>query len=446
MNMHDFDGKVRKALENLEIPYDENSWTVFENRLDKGIAGDQAFDEIISARLNAVQDRFDPGSWNILEQKIKDRRIIRRNIRLTRLAEAAILLLLLLSFDQWLGDLNSGKPDQKRREPVASSLKGMKNENKTQNHSGSETPLKADQEIFVPAYYLIPGGNFSEINEDSLFKTIPYFQEPIAASGLNEGFPENVQFQSIPELAGLVPVFLADPLPSPNYPIPASRAISPRTPKGFYAFIQVSDDWSRVYSTSSTRPVQGYSFGAGVGVKKGRMALETGIGYARRHYQPQRVVTILSGDWTKGYYGAIQTEVDADIVTIPARVLYRVGRVGLVSIHACAGATANIALQRDQHYRTVFYPGSTPDPGSNTKPQVPAISRAGSRGVAEGGNLKSNFYATADLGVRVSHPVSRRMAAFVEPSYHHTIYGNGLGASPSRIHTVGVTMGLTAKL
>ena len=154
---------------------------------------------------------------------------------------------------------------------------------------------------------------------------------------------------------------------------------------------------------------------------------------------------IYGGNVSGGYYGSYASEVSADMVSIPVKITRRVARISKVSFQAVAGFTANIALEKAYHYRTVFFPGLSPSsqpPGADQQPQL----RQKGKGLLESGQLNGNVYASADAGVRVEVPISDNLTLYAEPTYRQAITRKGVGPKKASINSVCLQIGVLAGL
>ncbi|MEO6759616.1 MAG: hypothetical protein ABIO24_09195, partial [Saprospiraceae bacterium] len=187
----------------------------------------------------------------------------------------------------------------------------------------------------------------------------------------------------------------------------------------------------------------GYGGGLLVGYRPGKWGVEAGLAFSQKQYTPHKQVEIYGGSLNQGYYGSYADRVDADIVSVPVKVTRRVARFGKTSVHAEAGMTASVAIDKTYRYKKTYYPGTQPSGQPTlTKPTL----RQDGQGVLEGGQFADNGYVTADLGFRIEHSVGKRLVAFVEPTYQFNVSGQGIGPKPAKINTIGIHAGVMASL
>ncbi len=155
------DGQIKQALENLQAKYDGLSWEAFEQRLDQGDSdvdasgdgvGSVSFDEVVSGKLDRIevpiaagdwslmekmieadetaevleneavvdnllterlehfQVAYQPNHWQMMANRLEEEFFLRYHILRCKLAEATIVLLMLLTIARFLPVLNETAP------------------------------------------------------------------------------------------------------------------------------------------------------------------------------------------------------------------------------------------------------------------------------------------------------------------------------------------------
>jgi hypothetical protein len=222
------------------------------------------------------------------------------------------------------------------------------------------------------------------------------------------------------------------------------RAKTPKQTR-FYAATFANFDQNYIRSEDYASTANGYGGGMAVGYRIGKWGVEAGLSYNRKQYQPKKEIEIYDGNTVNGFYGSFAKNVDADMVSVPVKVTRRVARFGQMTAHATAGLTTNIALDKSYQYGSTFYPGQAPPSPNPVANQQPTLRKNG-KGLLEKGSLNGNVYASADVGLRLEHPVGRHFAAFVEPTYRHALGKNGVGPQPTKINTFSVQAGVLTTL
>jgi len=451
MDLQKFDSTLKSALENLEVPFDPNTWAALENRLDALPAPD-ALDKALRPALERLGTAYDAGSWSSLSSRMDGIARVRR-MRMIKLAEAAIFLLLLLNLKGFFGVVESvTKPVPVRKEvpgPMANTHSSKeKKTNPTSAISDSSTSAVNNQSVASQVFAFVKNLTASLIPalENSDTNTPANTPQPIAAnpsvldpahfyshSGLVK-FPVGPVLPARPTQQVL---FASNQISIPGIEIPKHVKTSP-----FYVASYGSFDKNYYQESSYSNQKSGHGGGLAIGYRKGKWGVETGIAYARKSYQPKRVNEEYQNDPFNGIAFFYTTDVNAEVFSVPVKATRQIAKVGKTTAHAVAGLTAHFAANKRYGYKTVHYPPPMPlgpDPGSS----IAAFPDG--KGVFENGGLTHNAYATADLGLRVEQPLGKRYIAFVEPIYRQSL-GGGVGPKASRLSTFSFQAGVMASL
>lgn len=455
MKEKDFDTLLRDQLNRLEEPYTPSAWAAFEQRLNSSLLEESpaAVDEVDKAvyhKLQQLEAPYQPAHWNMLAQKMEQIRRLRIRIWVSKTVELVVFFLLISHFQNNVAPYNPAPaPKLKYNGPVA----GLNHETapsaRSSHHSTGAAPslsaARGGQETSAAVASLLPEELLPI--QDALPLMLP------DQAGNADAAPITQQVLA----AAMGPLALLSTLQlpfdwsagRPELPDNAriSHGVKPRAHR-FYFASYVGSDRNRVAVDDQNERFPGYNAGMAIGYRKGKWGVEAGIAYARRQYVPGKKVEIYGGNLTNGYLGSYLTEVDADLVSVPVHVSRKVAGFGKTSVRAVAGATANMAVQKSYRYETVHYPGSAPPStqGGNALSAQPQLQQVG-RGVFENGRLNDNFYASADLGLRVEQQVNDRFTVFIEPVYRHSLSSSqGLGPRPARINTMSIQAGVMAGL
>lgn len=452
MKEKDFDTRLKDRLDHLEEPYDPASWAAMEQRLNAPFVEEDPapvdlVDKAVYHKLQQIEVPYQPAHWNLLANRLYDLRRLRMRLWVSKAAEAAIFLLLLVNLNGTWGDQKPvpAAPAKPRfNGPVAA----------------VRTPASHTHSSAAAA--MVPGGQLglaADGNALSLVESLQNAQLPTMGSLTQPGdAPVNpasavsggVVAASFGPLALLSSnIFSFDWLHAqpalPSSSRIASAALKPHAQRFYFASF-VGTDQNRVFVDGQTRQFRGFNTGFTLGYRQGKWGLEAGLAYAQKQYEPKKKVEIYAGNVTSGYVGSYLANVDADLISIPVKVTRRIGKVGKTSVHAVAGVTTNIAAQKSYHYKTVQFPGSAPSSqGPNTIAAQPQLRQTG-RGVFENGNLTDNIYASADVGLRLERPIAGRWTVFVEPTYRQSLSSKGLGPRPAKINTFSLQAGVMAGL
>ena len=489
-NLSSFDARLKSALENLEVPYEPATWTALEQRLPSAPAvPPDAVDKAVFKTLNNLEAAYQPNHWELLAQRMVEQTRLRRRLWASKLAEAAVFLLLLANLEGFLGD---GTPQQPRpasaplpNKPIAA--KSAKKSNAAP-HTAAQTPdaaifespanpltavseegtdTRAAKEAFgallsPPATNTLTESASGAVEAGGLATLFsqPYSDIADAKRGRKDGVQGAAEQPSAGTAQQVVFAFLptrqvavssALSIDKKYFPAANSPVLTPEKAarqSHFYVASFASLDHNRTQVAGLTPlTTPGYGGGFAVGYRKGKKwGVEAGLAYSRKNFRPRKEVEIVSGNINKGYYGSFIRDVDADMVTVPVKATRQLARMGKLTVQAVVALTTNIAAEKSYQRKSVYYPGFQQEPGGGTGPvQAPAIAHE-VNGVLEGGPWKGNVYAAVGAGLRLEHPVGKRYAVFVETAYHRAVTKGGIGPKPSQINTLALQTGVMAGL
>ena len=452
-----FDKKIKAALDHIEAPYDAGSWAMLEQRLNAPFAEEhpapvEAVDKAVLRTLERLEAPYQSAHWDMLAGRMTQIARLRRKIWVAKLSEAAIFLLLLTNLEGFFGAGTSTprqpatpKPPATNRlqaeaTPTPRVRPGVSSGSSStfENNAWNEEANWAD---FSP-FMLQDAGNqdFEEI-------IVPY-QYVQNDANLSENLlePASVNWASLASLTSL-PTLPGQPAKRVNVSPYAGSPVHVKAPKQhrFYAATFANFDKNYVRSEDYSHTSNGYGGGMAIGYRIGKWGVEAGLSYNRKQYQPKKEIEVYGGSTVNGFYASFAKSVDADIVSVPVKVTRRIAQFGPMSAHAVAGVTTHIALDKSYQYGSTFYPGQGPPSSAADPDQQPQLRKTG-KGVLENGSIKGNVYASADAGIRLEYPVSRRLVAFVEPAYRHAIGNKGVGPKPAKINTFSLQAGVLATL
>ena len=456
MDLKKFDSTLKSALDNIEVPFDPSTWAALENRLDALPAPD-AVDKALRPTLERMETSFDAGSWSALASRMDGIARVRR-LRMTKAAELAIFLLLLLNLKGFFGVVESvTNPAPVKKEapgPVAKAKSSkLKKQvpgaplNDSTTGTGTQTSFSEQVVAFVHniAASLISNPEGEVIDTEANTPQVVAAQTNILDS---KSFYTQTGLMKFP-VSSMLPALPAEPVlfAGTTVEIPGITGLDIPKIAGksrFYAASFGSFDKNHVQQSEYANKTNGYGAGLAVGYRKGKWGVESGVSYSGKNYKPKRVNEEYENDPFNGISFFYTDKVEAEVFSVPVKVTRRIAKMGKTSAHAVAGVTANFATSKRYGYSTVHYPPPIPIPNPN--PNTPSIvSFPAGNGVLENGGLANNAYATADLGLRVEQSLGKRYVAFIEPIYKKSL-GGGLGPTASRLNTFSIQAGVMASL
>lgn len=457
MDLNKFDKLFKSSLENLEEPFDSSSWSAMENRLNANFSEEhpapvESVDLAVKRALDRLEVPYQMSDWQILSDRLNHIAITRR-IRITKIAEAVIFLLLLINVEGFLGGFKEVvKPAPTK--PRVSVPMAQNGQNRHAKHNNSvlkagipdnQSSSLGDQMAALVAETF--SSNQEAPNDVNLSEISPV-AVPVSGSILDGRNFYNTsgvtRFDLLSPVPSRHPVLMAN-LNLPVLPAEAAAIIS-RKKSGMYAASYVSYAHNQIVSGNYHTSQNAAGVGMKIGIRKGNWGVESGLAYSNTRYTPKRVEKIYAGSPIDGFLASYVQQADGDVFVIPVKVTRKIVRAGNASLHAVAGVSANIVAEKSYQYRRVIYPPVNPSGGgTGVDPTQYAIPNKKQDGVLEGGSLGTNTYVTADLGVRLEAPVGKRYVAFIEPSYRRALNG-GFGPEREKIHSFTIQAGVMASL
>lgn len=456
MDLNNFDKQLKSSLENLEAPFDGGSWSALESKLNAAFSEEQpASVEPVDLAVKRVFERmeapYQAAHWNLLSTRL-DRLMLVRRVRQSKIAEAAIFLLLLINIEGFLGGIGEViKPkapiQPAANVPMASTKQPSKSKKNQHANSTAEAPASPAAVLAQDVVNFIASalGNSAAENPDMVAPEMP--AQGVAGSFLDtKNFYTQsgiTQFQAVQKL----PQVKNQPMAwNPAFPeintVPTKKH---HNGSGIYLGSFAALDQNMASANGYSTRQNGYGGGLKVGRRLGKWGVETGVAYQSITYTPKKDVQLYTGNPIDGFYGSFNSQVDADVLTIPVKVTRRLAQARKTSVHATAGLTASVATQKRFSKQSVFYPPSSPSGGNQPDPGLNPIPGKRNDGAFEGGALAGNSFVSAELGLRVERSMGKRYTAFVEPSYRHGL-GKGYGPKREKINTFSLQAGVLAAL
>ncbi|MDO8365928.1 MAG: hypothetical protein Q7T20_03960 [Saprospiraceae bacterium] len=452
MDLQKFDSTLKSALENLEVPFDPSTWAALENRLDALPAPD-AVDQAVRPSLERIETSYDSGSWSVLANRMDSIFRVRR-LRMIKIAEAAIFLLLLINLKGFFGVIESVTnpvPVKKEvPEPIAKS-RTPKQKKQITAPVLTDQNVVAQQQNFAEQLVAFVQNVSATLTQDLDNKAVITLANSPKADVSNSSVLDPALFYS---QAGIVNFPIQPSIPKSQaapvlfarsfISIPGNANSKSAKARRFYAASYGSYDKNYLREGDHSDKKTGYGGGLAVGYRKGKWGVEAGLQYSQKNYLPKRENVEYQNDPFNGISFYHIDNVDADVFSVPVKATRRIAKVRKTTAHAVAGMTANFATTKTYAYQTAHYPPPVPqpnpDPSATNTAELP-----NGKGVFENGGLTHNAFATADLGLRLEQPIGKRYTAFVEPIYRQSM-GGGLGPNSTRLSTFSIQAGLLASL
>ena len=190
----------------------------------------------------------------------------------------------------------------------------------------------------------------------------------------------------------------------------------------------------------------GYGAGLATSLGLGRWDIELGANYASRKYTPKPISEKV-GNILDGYLNFELDKIELNILNIPLHIRYYFKTEKKTELFISGGASMNIAMQANYFKKAEFASrGRTPDLGkANQLLEETLINtqKIYSLGLLDGGSFLENRYFTADLGLGIERKISHRYSIFGQANYQHFL-DNGIGPNKDRFNSVSLSAGARA--
>ncbi|MBL7826023.1 MAG: hypothetical protein JNJ57_05290 [Saprospiraceae bacterium] len=436
--MNNFDKKIKSSLENLDVPFDATSWSALEHKLNKPFSEEEPSAvepvDLVSKRvLDRIDIPYQHNHWNILARQL-DRLATIRRIRNYKIAEAAIFILLLANVQFFFGGI--GEVIKQTSPETPEILKPMAdNGNGKKSKRGLSVEQNATAATITDASFFDP----SSSDPTNISISSPSFidQHSIyTQAGL-------VHFDAVELLPnGIRSMANADQTPTSPYQLPIKPT---KTSAQWYASAFGGYDMHQIQNGQFQTSNSGYGYGMTVGYRKGKWGVESGIVYQQVSYTPEKINEFYAGNPVDGFLASHNTEVAGDLVSIPVRVTRQLANLSKTTVHASAGVSGSFAAGKRFSKKSVFYPGTSQSSGNGPDPDLNPIPNKKNDGLLEGGGFAGNSLLTAEMGIRIERPISRRYTAFVAPSYRRNL-NRGFGPQGEKVHSFMLQAGVMATL
>lgn len=457
MDFNALDQKFKDTLGKLEVPYDESSWQTLSNKLDDfhSLEREQSSDALLRSRLSFVEPAYDASSWALLSDKLDLERRRRTRMIWMKCAEAAVFLLLIANISNFFGEQEAPLRRYKYNAPLqadnSTPLKqGIRSGARTSNFMSGSASLALSSLASL-------AGLANDVNPYSQISAT--YSAGDSAKNIFVGVVDSIADLLSPDhfynVKGTVAFDKLLPLPlkpallmahnaAPLAPI-SGLTQTHRQQSPWYAASFIAFNRDNIQPNANGKVDRNTGGGFIVGIRKKKWGLETGFAYASKSYTPVKKIEIYDGSAGSGYFGSYAAEVSAELVSIPVKVTRKLAAVGKSTVHAVAGVAANVAVQKEYRYKTVYYPGLQPQPGPSTPTNKPVYQRIAD-GVLENGALSDNAYVTGEFALRLERPLGKRYVAFVEPGFRSSLSNEGFGPGDTKVSGFSLQAGIMGAL
>lgn len=467
---------------------DGSDWEEFEKILDQ----DAIFDKQVSDAVEGYQSPANESQWPKLAAHLEKVEKRRRRIVITKLIEAAVFLLFILTIMQLYPIQNINKQQVFRTIGVQAGLNSSnltagdllrKNERGEKNHAAPASLITSNLEpVSIKELSTITtGGPRSSYRQTRSTTAIPsmklkeivaeknkiltsissdekrHFDKEIQAIEFNALFEDKalatLDIKSL-ELADKEFSYLFDGLSSlvkknqywfNVYGSPEVNLISTPYDRSYSEDRYLLGNEVDAYAHAA----HGYTIGASLSKETTNYEIEGGLEYTSLNYHPKEVYEY-TGRATTGITTRFLKEIIFNIVELPLSLKYTVFRkkgwkvYGKNGISAGMVAFANYDIDEKTSRPLVSLEVARnskiggDDSFVNRKKFDPGFIRSGS--------VSNNIFATVSAGFGVSKEISEKISFYVQPTYYHNLSVSGLGPNNDVHHRLSMQIGTKVRI
>lgn len=433
-----FDEHIRSSMSGFEVPYDEGSWEMLASKMDMDATQEAAnLDQRARDALSTLSVPYADTNWKQFEQRLNRARYRRRLIA-TKVFEAAVILLAVLTLVKFVGHI----PEVQEYLPKAF----VQQESTSQPSSSESSSVSPAGEASVQTNVSMAPVAKTDITTATvprLAMTLPTVEskskeafsqvawskpgrskEGIAVIGSREiqveGHVISLMQQDEMQPVPVLPVFNPDELQAEtatDFQLPLVAAVS-KVQTDISVYHQRNTNTINNFYDGTFREQKEQSLGAGIAanVQFGTLGFELGASYDKVEY--------LAGNRSNRVHK----------LQLPLNLKYVISDRRFSSVYAKAGASLHAAMQA--HYEASGYNRAAP--GARKAAYY-------NDGLLKNGHKDTNLYSTWNVGLGVSVPVVKGFSAFVEGVYHGNISGK-IGYTDDRFQTFAINTGMAISL
>ncbi|GLR18192.1 hypothetical protein [Portibacter lacus] len=484
-----FDALIGAKLAGLSVN-DNSDWDQFEKILDQ----DLAFDQEVSNKVAGYEAPLSESQWPKLAAHLEKVEKRRRRIVITKLIEAAVFILFILSIMQLYPIHNITKKSVYRTHGVVQDLNNSKSNALDAVNSEKEELLVSHSKInanniandviaaSTASNISLEGSNnsanivsaegasFTGMNgRQAIVMSQPLAKRNIASLVYTRD--EEVSFRQkessnyislidIPEIPILERVIAAPSFDLGKsvkkdqywfnvYGSPELSIINTPYDKSYNddRFINTETQDVEAYS----RITDSYSLGASVSKETANWEIEGGIEYTSLNYFPKQVKEV-TGKASTGYKTTLLKEIIFDIVEIPVNLKYSLFRKKGWKVYGTNGfsagivAFANYDIDEDPSKPLSAALASSGFQGRVVSEESFVDRKTFDEGFLKTENFKENIFASVSAGFGVSKEISDKIAFYVQPTYHYNLSQSGLGPNNDVHHRLALQFGTKVRI
>ena len=498
MNNNNFDDIIKQKMQSLTPAGDRDVWADFEKKqqikTDSSPASDDiAFDQLLTKKISHQKVSYNAHHWQLMKMHLKVIEERKNTVFVTKILEFAAIFLIVFTFfhvSDFIENENSDTPVLYANESSVDFKNNASNTTSPKIHNPKDMaevrikqrPDKVNQtavlsenltEFNVPQLRGLPI-EASEVRTES--ESYTSLQTAVISNEEHAEADNQMQTKDLTEPVTDVSsnkteytevlksektkILLPIP-PSPLSSIESEMALAfgmqmpeykstPRYSIGVYATGDVNlinTPFDKLYSLASyNKEALNNTYGLNISRQNNNVAIETGIGYAQRVYQPEKV-TEAFGQFSDHYFEKSLNKISYDIATIPLNFKYYFINHSHWGAYLMAGATLNLITDARYDISETLRQGR-PSPGLYTPSEARLDEKPFINGILNGDSFKNNYFASVGFGFGLEKKLFGSTSIYVQPSYQRHVLSADIGIGPNKdkIHTSSLQFGVKTVL
>ncbi len=446
MSLNKFDKDIKKKLEGFLEDYDDTSWERMASMLDDAdlIPEAEDLEPIVKNKLSDHKQEFVPEHWHLLEEELDYIEARRQRLYVLKLAEAAILLLLLFTY--WNYQRFHGTYDVQINKAYVEVVSGLDFSDEDINDIAvAQSSVDFDG---TPAVF----DRLEDKTSKLKVSHVPYLPE-IPEAATNTSLTRHEETLSNLAVITKKPLDFAVERPQiiGNDNEPADEVVlkNLRPRSGWWVGVPVSYDLNVIntgfnfdYLTSHVNQgITGQSVGISVSFLYNNFEIESGVKYSDKTYAPGSIA-----NYTKSSKNSfLESQLNAAHIRqiqIPVSVKLHAFNPGKSNLYVTAGVGFNAILDLDYSIRKTIQPSARVFTHDVSKAIIDL--RKLPDGFAEGGLFRDNMYATAIIGLGFQTMLRDDAIFYFQPQYQYQ-FTNRLNTLLNTVHTLNIESGIRFK-
>ncbi|MFK7772606.1 MAG: hypothetical protein AB8F94_10720 [Saprospiraceae bacterium] len=506
------DETMKGSLENLEgaafVPMD---WAMMESKLDAAIADtpdadldpqmeDIYLDAIAYEHLKNIQPAYNHKHWEMMSARLDEEYAYRRKVFVTKLFEAAIVLLLVWTAFNYFPNKKTTQDSQ----PIVDT-KIQTNTNDLSTNLNNQSSLK--NEFVGSSEETIPSSN--QVNQNEIVKNVesqapsliaksnPVSENAITATPTPPISDDKISESPFLNNVNSISLLENKKQKTTSLPLEKTLALNEKEILKEKLIIQISplpslmnsfvemDDFKKdrfslaqlieskklrthevffsMYGSTDLNFVDsdfyngterkwdvynryryGYGGGFALGFQLKRFLIETGASYNFISYQQREEANII-GSVARGFVEEQWDDAELNMVQVPLNIQYSFLVKNKWRMYSLTGVSINMALQNNFNFQLEDQQNTQSRSISLDESEI-ANEASLYKGILEGGGFRENSYLTANLGFGVERKFTYRWSLFLQPIYRRHFLIDGIGPNEDRIHSSSVRFGAKVKI